>query len=216
MAKPVVGEVRLKDVRLSFAHLFEPQPGIFDKRTGKTSEPRWGANFLIPKNGAHGIAELAKIQAAAKEAKRAKWGDEKNWPKLKPERLCLRDGDLEDYDGYDGHYYLSSGRQTKTKDGAENPPPALVDRDKSRLEKKSGKLYSGCFVNAIVRIWAQDDPTYGKRINCSLEAVQFARHGDAFGARPVDPDEAFDDITEEFASDISDDEPAAEEDDLVG
>lgn len=216
--KKPVGEVRLKKVRLSFAHLFEPQQGITDPKTGKTSEPRWSANFLFSKTSPEGKAELAKVRAAANEAKAAKWGDEKNWPKLKPERLCLRDGDLEDYDGYEGNYYVSAGRPTKTKDGAENPPPSLVDRDPSvRLTKASGKLYSGCYVNAVVRIWAQDDKVYGKRLNCSLEAVQFVAHGDAFGARPVDPNEAFENIEEDYASEISDETGGEEEDDdLLG
>lgn len=212
--KKVIGEVRLKNVRLSFPHLFEPQPGKVDPKTGIRGEPRWTANFLISKTTPEGKAELAKIKAAAVEAKTAKWGDEKNWPKLKPERLCLRDGDLEDYDGFPGHFYLSTGRPVKTRDGAENTPPALVDRDPSeRLSKTSGKLYAGCYVNAVVRLWAQDDKEYGKRLNASLEAVQFVRHGDAFGARPVDPNEAFEDISEEEGSDIAGSEEPEEDDD---
>ena len=213
--KDQVGEVRLKCVRLSFAHLFSPQAGILDKRTGKVSEPRWGASFLISKTTPEGKAETKKIKAAADAVKEAKWPG--NWPRFKPEKLCFRDGDLEDYDGYEGHYYLSAGRNTKTKDGAENPPPALVDRNpEDRLTKASGKLYSGCWVNAIIRIWAQDDPVYGKRLNASLEAVQFVRHGDAFGARPVDPMDAFDDISEEEGTDIGDEPEFEEEEDLVG
>jgi hypothetical protein len=217
--KKIVGEVRLKNVRLSFAHLFEPQPGKVDERTGVKGEDRWNASFLIDKNTPEGKAELKKVQAAAAEAKTAKWGAPQNWPKLKPDRLCLRDGDLENYDGYDGHYYLAAGRNVKTKDGAENPPPVLVDRDPSvALDRKSGKLYSGCYVNAVVRIWAQDDKKYGKRLNASLEAVQFLRHGDAFGARPVDPMEAFqDETTEEEVGEYMDGQEAAEEeDDLIG
>lgn len=213
--KKSIGEVRLKNVRLSFAHLFAPQKGITDPKTGVTSDPRWGANFLISKTTPEGKAELAKIKAAANEAKTAKWGAEENWPKLKPERLCLRDGDLEDYDGYAGHYYLSAGRPTKTRDGAENPPPVLVDRDRSPLAASSGKLYSGCYVNAVVRLWAQDDKEFGKRLNASLEAVQFARHGDAFGAKPVDPNEAFEDISEEGEEDSIAAEPAEGDDELI-
>lgn len=215
--KEVIGEVRLKDVRLSFAHLFSPQPGKKDPKTGITGEPRWNAAFLISKTTPAGKAEIAKIKAAANDAKRARWGDEKNWPKLKPERLCLRDGDLENYDGYEGHVYLAAGRSVKTKDGAENTPPVLVDRDPSTpLTRASGKLYSGCYVNAVVRLWAQDDAEFGKRINASLEAVQFVRHGDAFGARPVNPMEAFEDITEEEGEDIGGGGAADEDEDLLG
>lgn len=214
--KPVLGELRLNNVRLSFPHLFSPQPGIVDKKTGKTSEPRWSACFLIPKATLHGKQQIKKYQAARDEAKFAKWGEEKNWPKLKPERLCMRDGDLENYDGYGDMYYLAAGRAIKTKDGADNPPPSLVDRDpKVRLVRTSNKLYAGCYVNAIVRIWGQDDKDFGKRINASLEAVQFYDHGEPFGARPVDPEEAFADVSEEFAEEISAEEEFDNED-LVG
>lgn len=210
--KPVLGELRLHNVRLSFPHLFVPQPGIRDEKTGITSEPRWSACFLIEKTNK---VELRKYAAARDEAKAAKWGDEKNWPKLKPERLCMRDGDLENYDGYAGHYYIASGRSTKTKDGAENPPPSLVDRDpKVRLTRQSGKLYAGCFVNALVRVWAQDDSKFGKRLNCSLEAVQFYDHGTPFGAMPVVPEEVFEDYSDVFAEDISAED--FDNEDLVG
>jgi hypothetical protein len=42
-------------------------------------------------------------------------------------------------------------------------------------------------------VWAQDNK-YGKRINASLEAIQFVRHGEAFGAKPVIAEEVFDDL----------------------
>lgn len=182
--KENLGEVRLKNVRLSFANLFEPQQGIMDEATGKRGEPKYNCSFLIPKDTADGKAIMAALKKASAEVKEAKWG--KNQPNLKPEKLCVRDGDLEAYDGYAGHFYVSSSNSRQ---------PVLVDRDRSPLQKESGKLYSGCYVNAIVRIWAQDNQ-YGKRVNASLEAVQFLRHGEAFGAKPVDAMKAFDDETE--------------------
>jgi hypothetical protein len=47
-------------------------------------------------------------------------------------------------------------------------------------------------VNAVIRIWFQDNE-HGQRINASLEAVQFLRKGEAFGATQIDVDDAFDD-----------------------
>lgn len=183
-SKENLGEVRLRNVRLSFAHLFEPQEGKVDDATGVKGEPRYGCSFLIPKNTDEGKANMAALKKASAEVKEAKWG--KNQPNLKPEKLCVRDGDLESYDGYEGHFYCSAGNARQ---------PVLVDRDRTPLDKGSGKLYSGCYVNAIVRLWAQDNK-HGKRLNASLEAVQFLRHGEAFGAKPVDPMSAFDDETE--------------------
>lgn len=207
--KETIGEVLLKDVRLSFEHVFEPQEGIVDKKTGIKGEDRYSASFLFPKNTPHGKSVLAAVQAAMAQVRKAKWGD--NQPKLKPNQLCLRDGNLEDWDGYDGNYFVSSSRPAK------GTPPVVVDRDRTPLKGTEGKIYSGCFVNAIVRVWAQDDKDYGKRINASLEAVQFVRHGDAFGPRPVDPNEAFEDISDEFAEDIGvGGETDEEDEDLLG
>ena len=67
--------------------------------------------------------------------------------------------------------------------------PTVVDRDKTPLTEQDGRPYGGCFVNAIVELWAQDNQ-FGKRINATLAGVQFLKDGDAFGgSRPADPDE---------------------------
>lgn len=188
------GEVRLKNVRLSFAHLFKPQEGKVDDETGVKGEPKYNCAFLMSKTDADGRTNAAKIKAAADQVKKAKWGN--NIPKLKPEKVCLRDGDLESYDGYEGMLYCSSSNTRQ---------PVLVDRDRSPLDENSGKLYSGCYVNAIIRLWAQDNK-HGKRLNASLEAVQFLRHGEAFGAKPIDAMTAFEDVSGDFADDIGDDD----------
>ena len=127
-------------------------------------------------------AMIAKIKAASEDVKAAKWGD--NPPKFKPERVCLRDGDLEDWDGYEGNYYVSTSNKDK---------PTVVGKDRDSVEPGDKQWpYSGCRVNMLVRIWAQDND-YGKRQNASLEIVQFFKDGEPFGAGPVDPNEKFGD-----------------------
>lgn len=196
-----IGEVKLKNVRLSFAHLFKPQEGKVDDETGVKGEDKYNCSFLIDKNTAEGKANIAAVKAAAERVKKAKWGE--NIPKLKPEKVCLRDGDLEAYDGYEGHAYVSASNSKQ---------PVLIDRKKDKAGKwikltgPEGLLYSGCYVNGIVRLWAQDNK-HGKRVNASLEAVQFLAHGEAFGARPIDADEAFsDDDAFGDDADLEDDE----------
>lgn len=116
----------------------------------------------------------------------------------------MRDGDLEDYDGYEGMFYISASNSRA---------PVLVDRRKGSdgkwLPSPKGQLYSGCYVNAVINVWAQDNK-YGKRLNASIESVQFYRDGDPFGAKPVDPNEAFDD--EDF-DDIDEHEGFDDDDD---
>ena len=193
---PNLGEVRLKNTRLSFAHVFEPQPGMINEETGKPGEPKYGASFLIDPATEDGKTNLANLKKAAEQVKKAQWGD--NIPKLRPDRVCVRDGSLEEWDGYEGMIYV---RATNSK------KPPTVDRDRSELSKESGKLYSGCYVNAVVRIWAQDNK-FGKRLNASLEGVQFLRHGDAFGYKQIDPNEAFEDVSEaeDNGDNLSDDD----------
>ena len=207
--KQSVGEVYLKNVRLSFAALFDKGKPITDPKTGKVSDPKYKANFLIPKAGHsdyddNAAANMRKLKDAGDQVKKAKWGD--NIPKLKADRVCVRDGDEENWEGYADCWYVSANNANQ---------PVLVDRVKDangkwiELTKENGgpkKLYSGCYVSAIVRLWAQDDPNYGKRINASVESVQFFKHGDAFsGGKPVDPNEKFADVEEEEAAELDDD-----------
>lgn len=200
-------EVMLKDVRLSFAdNLFEPEMG--DKRTkGKHKGKipfRWSVNFLIPKSN---TVLIDAVKKALIEARDAKWPE--NPPKIKGDKLCLQDGDEVDYAGYADHFYVSASRTmygTEDADGkvkAPKRPFKIIGSRKVKNEDgelkfpelSEGDAYSGCYVNAILRIWAQDDEDYGKRLNGSIEAVQFARHGEAFGGgKKVNVDEAFEDM----------------------
>lgn len=191
MASEVIGEVILKDVVLSFFNGYEPSKDRKDSRTDEIIKGNFNANFLMEKGTSATGANVAKIKKAAHDAKVKKWGEnEAKWPKLKPEKLCLRDGDLEDYEGYANHLYLSANNKQK---------PQIISNRKGKDGKwmepeqgTPGAPYSGCRVNALVRIWAQDNE-HGKRVNASLEVVQFLKDGTPFGAAPVDPNEKFGD-----------------------
>jgi hypothetical protein len=196
--------VILKNARLSFPALFEPDERESDDGTTRRV---YKAAFLIPKdNDPEG--NMKKLRAAADQAKAKKWGPDKSrWPKLKADRVCVRDGDEESWDGYAGMMYVSASSPV------ERPPPIVTnrkDKDGRWIQARPGERgapYAGCYVNAIVRLWAQDDKRYGKRINASLESVQFRADGDAFGASPVDPNSKFTD------DDVSDEENYGDDDD---
>lgn len=212
MAEGPVGEVILKNVRLSFFNGFKPSKDRTDKKTGEVIKGNYNANFLLEKGTPETKANLAKIKKAGHDARAKKWGEnEEKWPKLKPEKLCLRDGDLEDYDGYENHHYLSANNAKQ---------PQIITNRKGKdgkwmeaIEGAPGAPYSGCYVNALVRIWAQDNE-HGKRLNASLEVVQFLRDGDAFGAAPVDPNEKFTDDMVGDEGSLGEDEDE-DENDLV-
>ena len=69
----------------------------------------------------------------------------------------------------------------------------LVEFDRSPLTETDGRPYSGCYVVAIVELWAQDN-SWGKRVNATLKGVQFFADGEAFsGGTPASAGD-FDDL----------------------
>lgn len=170
-------EIILKNVRLSFPVLFTPE-------AFQDSAPRWSANFLFPKNGDVHQEVLAAMKKVAAE-KWLKKSDGIFETLIKKDKTCLHDGDdkASKYDGYADNVFLSAVRQQK--DGR----LVLVDRQRAPISEQDGILYSGCYVNAKVDLWAQDNQ-YGQRINATLMVVQFVKDGDSFGGakKPVADD----------------------------
>lgn len=175
-----VHKVVLKNVRLSFPKLWRPDVG---QRDDGTQSRKYKAAFLIDKKRQAKL--IAEIEDRIEDALEEKFGS--NIPKLKPDKFCLRDGDQEEYDGYEGMMYVSASNSKK---------PPIVGRNKEPLTEDDGKPYAGCYVNAVIHIWAQNSEADkgGKRVNASLEAVQFVKDGEAFGAPAVDVDKEFEDL----------------------
>lgn len=214
--KKVAGRIKLEGVRLSFADIWRPKS--LTRQDGTESPPKFSANFLIPKDGKLtaivGGKRMPIMQALKKtkiEAIAKKLGDEKaKTLKVKASNYAVKDGDEENYDGYEGNYYLGSNNTKQ---------PKLIGRDKRPLSESDGILYSGCYVNAIVTLWYQ--PAGTKNGNAvphavygSLEAIQFFEKGEAFGAAGVDVDEDFDDLTDDD-DDLDDNDLDDEDDDDV-
>jgi hypothetical protein len=175
--------VKVENVRISFPNLFQATA------INGEGEPRFSAAFVIvPGSGAHQALNAA-MEAVAKD----KWGAKA--PGILAElkgkgRVAFKEAPLskdgEVYDGFEGMYALNASSPTR---------PLVLDRDKSPLTAADGRPYGGCFVNASVDVWAQDN-SWGKRINAKLRGVQFYKDGDAFsGGSPASEDE-FDEIAE--------------------
>jgi hypothetical protein len=165
--------VMLKNVRLGFPALFQP------RGFGNETDPEkmtYGCICMIDKESDIGKANIAAMTEAMKVAYNEQWPT--GGPKLQPDKLCMKDGDDTDVETNHGHKLVSARNKRR---------PMVVDRDKTPLQESDGKIYGGMYANVLVRCWAQDS-SWGKRINCSLEAVQFVEHGEPFGAPPVSPD----------------------------
>lgn len=169
--------VMLKKVRIAFPQVFEA------KQVNGEGTPAFSASFIFDKKH-HANKDIAN---AIEKVGNEKWGAK--WPAVKKQLkgVCLQDGDSKaEYEGYEGNMFVSA-RNTKR--------PLVIDGDKTPLTEGDGKPYAGCYVNAQIEVWAQDN-NWGKRINAQLKAVQFHSDGDAFsaGGAPADVD-AFDDLS---------------------
>lgn len=173
-------KIQLKNVRLSFPQLFVA------KAVNGEGTPRYSATFLLPPDH----PQLDQVRDAIDRVGKEKFGPK--WPVVKKEcerkdALVLHDGDNKSqYDGFPGNIYISASSNTR---------PLVLDRDKTPLDSSDGRPYGGCYVNAVVEVWAQDN-RFGKRINASLGGVQFLRDGDSFGAGSISADD-FDEVIEE-------------------
>lgn len=197
-------KLMLSGVRCSFLTLGEPEY-FQGQKTKPTDKRRWSATGLVPYE-----SPLRKqIDDALKKTAQEKW--EKKWEAfyeniiLDPKGCCWVDGKRKDYDGYKGHFALSAHRNE------DQGRPLVLDTDKSPIYKpdndlyegKAGRIYSGCFVNMQVEIWAQDNKT-GKGLRATLLGVQRVKDGDAFSGGAAPDSEDFGEIAE-----------GAEADDLV-
>lgn len=174
VAKQAENRLWIKDVRIAYAQ------GIFEARAqkqadGSMSKAKYGAAFIAP------IAHPCwkDIANFVIKAAQAKWG-EKSGDMLKMlkagDKLPVHSGDAKATSaGYAGNLYLNAGNAVR---------PLVLDANKTPLAATDGKPYSGCYVNAFLEIWAQDN-VHGKRINASLLGVQFVRDGERLAGGSV-------------------------------
>jgi len=173
----------LNNVRIAFCQdLFSPGTFAGDS----SAKPTYSSTFLIPKDD----KQVKAIEKAMVEAAKDRWSDKAD--KIldglkKQDRVCLRDGDMKDqYDGFEGCFYIKANNGIK---------PGVFDLNRDDISEESGKLYAGCYVNASIEIYAQDNQ-WGRRINAKLRGVQKVADGDAFaGGAPASADE-FEDIAD--------------------
>lgn len=178
-------KLKLTNVRLAFPALFEA------KTVNGEGEPAFSAVFLIDPADSQVKAINAAIDAVAAE----KFGV-KAAAILKAmrtaDKTCLHNGDSKaDYAGFPGSLFISARSKTR---------PLVLNADKTPLTAADGKPYAGCYVNASVDLWAQDN-NYGKRVNAQLRGVQFLKDGDAFAGGGAASEDEFDDVAEGATAD---------------
>lgn len=162
--------------RLSYPNLFEASRAT-DAKGQPTGDPKFSAVILIDK--VSGAAHIEALKAAANFTKNEKWQGKT----VNLVRSCLRDGSVKAAtDGYGDKVMFISASNKKR--------PHVVGRKLEPLTAEDGKVYAGCYVNAEVQCWAQDNG-YGKALNWSLQKVQFVKDGEPFGEKQTPVESVF-------------------------
>ncbi len=163
--------IMIKNVRVSFPHLFT-RPVI------NGEEGKCGATLMLdPEKHTVSIKALNnQIAELFKEKFKGR--------KLPAEKLCLRDGEDKGRPEYEGYQVLSANSKGKPFVISTNGTDTINNEDDC-------PIYAGCYVNAKVRLWAQDN-NYGKRVNAELVAIQFAADGEALDGAHVSVEDAMD------------------------
>ena len=164
----------LKNVRISY-------PDLFVKKAYMDGTPKYSASFLIEKGSEQEKAVKAEIMKVAKN----EFGEHaENILKKtqKTDRRLLKDGNDKTNDngevaeGYEDMLYIKGSNKGTIR---------VVNRDRSELFDDTGIIYSGCYVNVQLDVWAQNND-FGKFINCKLLAVQYWAEGERLGGSAGD------------------------------
>lgn len=181
MAKNIVfrddGTILIKDVRLSYPHLFKAWAGQDDQ------EPKFSGKFwLDKKTHREEIIALNKfLQALQQEYFKAR---------IPADKLFFKDGAASGKEDEATQFIVSASEKVR---------PNILNRDKSAIAEADDIIYAGCYVHVLIRPWKQANK-FGKRINANLLAVQFARDGERIsGVSRPDVDDVFDDESEGVA-----------------
>lgn len=170
-----MAKVKLKAVRLSFPDLFE---AVQYEGTGPF---KYRASFLFEP----GSENEKLLKTAMKEVAEEEW-------KGKAEAVLTNaaddsklrfiiDGNKKTYDGYKDMLVVTATRdQSKGRPMVLNKKPKNPDGTPNYVTQTDGVVYAGCYVNATIEVWAQNNK-FGKTVRAQLLAVQFVKDGDAFG-----------------------------------
>jgi hypothetical protein len=157
----------LQNARLAFGN------GLYHNRPmpGETADKgAYNCKALI----APDHPQVAQIEAAIEAVAREAWGT-KAAAILKGAKAvgktCIHDGDTKpNWTGFEGMKFISMRSKIK---------PTVFDRDKVEVSEESGIVYSGCYGNFSMDIFAYDKPQYG--VSAQIRGFQKTADGDSFG-----------------------------------
>ena len=177
--------IYLSNVRLSFPHLVEPHSSL------EGGVKKYSADFIMPQDHP-GFKQFMQQYATLIQTK---WSEHANqvMQLIQTDRKlrCFGAGNekidkktFQPYSGYLNMVYITANKDV---------PPQMIQSDGKPVDDTNTmayqalarKMYGGCYVNAAVKPWVQDNK-HGRGIRCDLVAVQFAGDDEAFGEGAVD------------------------------
>lgn len=155
--------------RLSYANIWEARQSM------EGDKMQYSCCLLIPKTDTATIQRIQKLMAKIEsEAVTTKWGGKKPASYAHP---LLRDGDTDPTKGgdsnYAGCYFINA------KSNADHPPKVLDARCNPVMDRE--EVYSGCYANVKVSIYAYNNPKGGKGLSAGLVAIQKKKDGARLG-----------------------------------
>lgn len=155
--------------RLSYANIWEARQSM------EGDKMQYSCCLLIPKTDTATIQRLQKLMTKIEsEATTTKWGGKKPASYAHP---LLRDGDTDPTKGgdsnYAGCYFLNA------KANADHPPKIIDARCNPVMDRD--EVYSGCYANVKVSIYAYNNPKGGKGLSAGLVAIQKTKDGARLG-----------------------------------
>ena len=180
--------IYLSNVRLSFPKVIEATSSSFSPDAAK----KFSADFILdPKS-----EDIARFMGEVGKMATEKWKEQASavLQLCQAERKlrCYGKGDekidkktYQPYDGYAGMAYISANSNEDRPPKIMRPVDGKEAANAMERQDLARKLYGGCYVNAVVRCWPQDNQ-FGRAVRCELIALQFSKDGDSFGEGSVD------------------------------
>ena len=178
-------KIKLKNVRLSYAHLFKAKKFDEDDDKGK-----YQTRGIIDPDTKIGKINMDLIEDAIEEVIENKWG--KRPKKLKDDKVFAGWADEdEDRPEMQDMYLISASNERR---------PLTIDRDGEDVVEADDILYSGMFADLILTVWTQDNK-WGQRVNATLEGVKERGEGERLsGGAPTTRDDFEDDDDDDRGS----------------
>ena len=189
-----MSEISLTNVRLSFPKLIEPEP------SSPGAKPTFGCDFILQPNDPQLANFMEQVAACAFEKWKEKAQYVLNMMQNDRRLRCYGNGaekvkstTMQPYEGYQGMFYITASSNADRPPIIAKPEDGKLIDNSNTMERTAEirkHLYGGCYVNAIVGLWAQDNQ-FGRAVRCNIFGLQFLRDGEPFGELGPDMTNAF-------------------------